>query len=181
MLNLRASNRLAIHGLPGKVRSFGGLLLVHLKLHWGVYLFVALSTWLFADNYRVGLNQTPSLPQAIFLIHKNEPALKGDYVAFMAPKAAGFKHESILTKIVVGEPGDVVTVSDRVVSVNGHPVGFAKTHSLKGDPLEPIEPVVIGQGQMYVMGLHKDSLDSRYRLVGLVPRSAIVGKAHPIW
>ena len=161
--------------------SFVVLLVRHLRIHWPVYPLVAACCYFFADNYRIGLNQTASLPQSVFLIHKNEPAHKGDYLAFRTPAGSRFAHEAILTKIVVGESGDVVSVADRIVSVNGHPVGFAKTHSLKGEPLEPISPTVIGPDQVYVMGLHKDSLDSRYSIVGLVSRSSVVGKAHPIW
>jgi conjugal transfer pilin signal peptidase TrbI len=91
-----------------------------------------------------------------------------------------FNHNMILTKIVVGSPGDVVSVSGRVVRVNGVPVGFAKERSLKGEPLDPIEPSVVPPGHLYVMGLHKDSLDSRYTLVGLVPTQNVVGRAFPI-
>lgn len=167
--------------LTTRTVQFGRLFWAHLRVYWIAYAMLSACAVMFAKNYRIGLNQTPSLPQSIFLIHLNEPAKMGDYIAFHTPAGAGFGHDAILTKIVAGVAGDVVTVVDRVVSVNGRPVGFAKPKSLKGDSLEPIPPSVIGDGQVYVMGLHKDSLDSRYSMVGLVSLRSAVGRAIPIW
>jgi len=162
------------------VRLFGS----HLRVHWVAYAALAALWMVVVDNYRVGFNQTPSLPQSVFLIHKNEPASKGQYVAFRVPPEAS-KHFSnpnaILTKIVVGVEGDRVSVADRIVHVNGVPVGYAKPKSLKGEPLFPLNEVVIPYGHLYVMGLHKDSLDSRYTIVGLVPVTSVVGRAHPLF
>lgn len=166
-----------------QIIDFARLLVAHLRLHWFAYLLLPLLYLMFAANYRIGINETPSLPQTFFLIHKRAEVHKGDYVSFKIPPTTGpvkFNHNMILTKIVVGAPGDVVTVSGRIVSVNGVPVGFAKERSLKGEPLEPIEPAVVPPGHLYVMGLHKDSLDSRYTLVGLVPTQNVVGRAFPI-
>lgn len=163
--------------------DFGRLLAAHLKVHWLVYFMLPVLFVMFQDNYRIGVNETPSLPQTFFLIHKRADVTKGDYVSFRIPPTDGkvkFNHKMILTKIVVGSPGDVVTVSDRVVRVNDIPVGFAKEKSLKGEDLDPIQPVVVPPGHLYVMGLHKDSLDSRYTIVGLVPATNIVGRAFPI-
>lgn len=166
-----------------RVINFARLLGHHLRVHWVAYALVPLVFVMFQANYRIGINETPSLPQTFFLIHKRAEVHKGDYVSFKIPPANGpvkFNHNMILTKIVVGAPGDVVSVSDRIVRVNGVPVGFAKERSLKGEPLDPIEPSVVPPGHLYVMGLHKDSLDSRYTLVGLVPSVNVVGRAFPI-
>ena len=181
VLTLRASSSDRMRTAFRMSASFWTLLVEHFRVHWLVYPLVAACCFFFSENYRIGFNQTASLPQSVFLIHKNEPAGRGDYLAFRTPAGSRFAHEAILTKIVVGEAGDVVSVSDRIVFINGRAVGFAKTHSLKGEPLDPIAPTVIGADQVYVMGLHKDSLDSRYSIVGLIPRANIVGRAHPIW
>ena len=165
------------------VLDFSRLLLAHLRTHWFAYALVPLAFAMFQSNYRIGVNETPSLPQTFFLIHKRADVQKGDYVSFRIPPGNSpvkFNHKMILTKIVVGSPGDVVTVQGRLVYVNDIPVGFAKEKSLKGEPLDPIEPLVVPPGHFYVMGLHKDSLDSRYTLVGLVPTTNLVGRAYPI-
>lgn len=181
MTEVARQNGAALQVAIQNVVTFGRLLRSHLRVYWLVYPLVAAVAILFHDNYRVGINQTASLPQSVFLIHKNELPSKGDYVAFRVAAGGKFDHSAILTKIVVGVEGDVVDVADRVVTVNGHAVGYAKTKSLKGEPLEPIQPTKIGRDQVYVMGLHKDSLDSRYTIVGLVSRADIVGRAYPIW
>jgi len=163
--------------------DFGHLLFAHLRVHWLAYVLLPLVYLMFQANYRIGINETPSLPQTFFLIHKRADVQKGDYVSFRIPPTSGpvkFNHNMILTKIVVGAPGDVVSVSDRLVRVNGVLVGFAKERSLRGEPLDPIAPSVVPPGYLYVMGLHKDSLDSRYTLVGLVPKQNVVGRAFPI-
>lgn len=169
--------------LASRAWSFGLLLKQHLRLHWVLYLLIPVAFAMFQQNYRIGINETPSLPQTFFLIHKRAPVGKGDYVSFRIPPTVGpvkFNHNMILTKVVVGVAGDVVTVDNRVVFVNGTPVGYAKELSLKKEPLDPIEPVTVPAGHFYVLGLHKDSLDSRYTLVGLVPSANIIGRAFPI-
>lgn len=167
-----------------RTKAFAVLLWAHLRAQWVAY--VALwGLWIVGSaNYLVGFNETASLPQTMFIVHKNELPVKGHYVAFHVPPAAAknFSNpKAILTKIVVGMTGDKVTVKDRVVHVNGVAVGFAKTVSKKGEPLSPIADTVVGHGQYYVMGLHKDSLDSRYTIVGLVPVESVVGRAYPLF
>lgn len=164
-----------------QIRSFLGLLVTHIRVQWFAYVLCAVCLFMFQANYRVGINQTDSLPQSLFLIQLNASVHKGDYLAFHPKQGTPFKHDAILTKIVVGTEGDVVTVKDRLVFVNDRAVGLAKPKSLKGEPLDPINPVTIGRGQYYVMGLHKDSLDSRYSMLSLIDRSHFVGRAHPIW
>jgi conjugal transfer pilin signal peptidase TrbI len=169
-----------------KIKSieFAKLFYAHVKTHFFAYL-MAWFTWiLFSNNYVFAFNETASLPQRLFIVQMNKPVLKGDYLAFHVPPEASkhFKNpNATLTKIVVGTEGDRVTVKDRVVYVNDTPVGYAKEKSLKGEILNPISSLVIPHGMYYVMGLHKDSLDSRYTIVGLVPSESIVGRAYPIF
>lgn len=163
------------------IRNYADLVGRHLAVHWITYAVAWIAAVMFQDSYRLGINQSPSLPQTIFLIHKHELPRKGDYVAFLAPSTTNFRSGSILTKIVVGTEGDVVSVDDRIVRINMQAAGFAKPKSRKGETLEPIEPSVLGAGQFYVMGLHRDSFDSRYRALGLVSVGSIVGRAYPIW
>jgi conjugal transfer pilin signal peptidase TrbI len=174
---------LSANELGVRANGFVRLFVTHLRIHWLTYLALWALWSVTSTNYRLGINETPSLPQSIFIIHKNEVPHKGDYIAFIVPPAAkkNFTNpDAILAKILVGVEGDRITVKDRIVHVNGVAVGFAKPKSRKGEPLEPISEVVVGAGQFYVMGLHKDSLDSRYSMIGLVPQASIVGRAFPI-
>ena len=50
------------------VCSFLHLLGAHLRVHWLAYIMAAACAFMFAENYRIGINQTDSLPQSLFLI-----------------------------------------------------------------------------------------------------------------
>ena len=81
-------------------------------------------------------------------------------------------------KTVRGLPGMTVTVAvDGTVSLDGVPAGRAKTHALDGRPLEAIAPGVIPPGHYYLHADHRDSHDSRYAGIGLVPRDRILARA----
>ena len=65
-----------------------------------------------------------------------------------------------------------VTVdADRTVSVGGVALGRAKIHALDGRPLEAVAPGAVPLGHYYLHGDHRDSHDSRYAEIGLVPRA----------
>ena len=100
----------------------------------------------------------------------------GDRVLFAPPDSIASPVPYL--KTVHGVPGMAVTVgADRTVFVDGEPAGRAKTHALDGRPLEAIEPGVIPVGHYYLRADHRDSHDSRYAEIGLVPRERILGRA----
>ena len=170
-----------VSSLPTQAKTFGRQWATHLKTHWFAYLLAVVCVEMLSANYTLGINATPSLPQKLFVIHKHAPVRLGDYAAFKPPPEAGFDSRAILTKIVAGVEGDHVVQQDRMVFVNGVPVGYAKERSLKGAPLEPVRSAVIGRNEIYVRGLHKDSLDSRYAMVGLLTPDRMIGRAYPLW
>ncbi len=183
MSTIQLNSPLTLAELRDRSISFWHLSVAHVRTHWVAYAAIWALWMVSSAIYVLGFNQTASLPQSVFVIHKHEPVSKGEYVAFHVPPEAArhFKNsKATLTKIAVGVEGDVVTVVNRVVHVNGTPVGYAKEKSLKGEELFPIAPVTVPAGHLYVMGLHKDSLDSRYTIVGLVPFESVVGRAYPI-
>ena len=102
-----------------------------------------------------------------------EPAI-GDTVLFEPATGGPVPY----LKTVRGLPGAMVTVdADRTVRIDGAPVARAKSHALDGRPLEAIAPGAIPDGHYYLHGDHRDSHDSRYAEIGLVPRERIVGRA----
>ncbi|MYF07001.1 MAG: hypothetical protein F4233_03765 [Rhodospirillaceae bacterium] len=81
-------------------------------------------------------------------------------------------------KTVRGVPGMRIAVGkDRTVFLNGEPVGRAKAQAFDGRPLEAIAPGIIPPGHFFLFAHHRDSHDSRYAEIGLVPRGRILGRA----
>jgi hypothetical protein len=100
------------------------------------------------------------------------------------PSAGPAKGEGFV-KYLLGVPGDRIEVDGRqvwLVTARGRvDGGLCKTHSRRGVPLQPIKPQVIPAGFVYMWAPHGDALDSRYSVLGLVPASAIVARAVPLW
>lgn len=131
-------------------------------------------------------NVTPSLPHhVLWLSPLDVPLARGDLVVYRFDGPAQVERPGLqrqpFFKIVRGLPGDRISVNGRVVSINGEPVGLAKTHSLDRQPLEPIASTVIPAGHYYMQGSSPDSFDSRYRASGLVRADQLLGKVTPLW
>ena len=100
----------------------------------------------------------------------------GNRVLFEPPDALGAKVPYL--KTVRGLPGARIDVDAHgSVRIDGVALGRAKTHALDGRPLAAIAPGTIPPGRYYLHGDHRDSHDSRYAEIGLVPRERILGRA----
>jgi conjugal transfer pilin signal peptidase TrbI len=98
-------------------------------------------------------------------------------------------------KYLVGTAGDEIKYSvgnariGKVVYVGYTRVGWAKASVASVESVSPGEtyhfsPIPEGkipEGYVFVAGTHEDSLDSRYKEFGLIPVSAIRGKAFGLW
>jgi len=127
-----------------------------------------------------------------FVYHLREPE-RGDVVVFRYPKDPAV----VFIKRIIGTPGDVVSVRDGSVYVNGHAVREPYVHRTAGladptiaqasiagstlhDPWSLSEPYTVPAGRYFVMGDNRtDSDDSRDW--GTVPRTAIVGEGLAIY
>ena len=188
---IRPATRLS--GCQRALPSFTGFL-HEVRRRWYLYLPV-LAIWtmayvrLFVDptpRLPIVFNWTPSLPYRVALIYPAPPALRrGDYIlfAFAGPAETIYPglHGQPFFKRVRGLPGDIVTVTDRVVFINGEPVGRAKTQTFDHRALQPIHPQVIPPRHYYVQGTSPDSFDSRYRSSGLVRADQVIGIARPLF
>lgn len=151
---------------------------VHLRKHWIKWAMMMALAIAFQQNYMLGLNLSPSLPQTMFLIQKGVPVQKGDYAAFNWHGQGGFYvNQPYFTKIVKGIAGDVITVKDRDVFINGELVAHAKEQASTGKHMDVIEPRVLAQGEFYMFATNPKSLDSRYSVVGVIPQADIIGRA----
>ena len=103
---------------------------------------------------------------------------RGDIIVFKYPQDPGRD----FIKRVIGVPGDVIEIREKVVYRNG--VALDEDYVVHGDPRirppgEPRDsmgPVTVPEGKYFVMGDNRDySLDSRFW--GFVDRGLIRGKA----
>lgn len=179
--------------LKERWNSLFWMLWAHAQRQCVAYVFLAASVYLFAQNYIIGWNLTPSLPYTLFLVHKGEPFGKDDLAAFYWHGGNGqykgktpYREHMIFVKKVAGVPGETLSITpDRTVLLNNFwELGKAKEFSKQHQPLEILHLPpggIIPQDQYYVAAPHPDSLDSRYEMTGLIPQSAFIGKARAIF
>ena len=100
----------------------------------------------------------------------------GDRVLFEPPDAV---HSPVpYVKTVRGLPGALVAVDpDGTVRVDRVALGRAKARALDGRRLQAIAPGIVPPERYYLHAEHRDSHDSRYAEIGLVPRARILGRA----
>lgn len=145
-----------------------------------------LGAWMVRDQYKFVWNLSESLPQHFFLIELGVQPTKGDFIAFKWVKddttpMNPYPYGTIFVKLLEGVAGDVVVEKDREFFIDAKSLGHAKPLSKKGQPLEVGYTGVIPDGAFYVRGTHRDSLDSRYSLLGLVKKENVLGRAIAIF
>lgn len=115
---------------------------------------------------------------------------RGDIVVFKGGPAVDGQ---VLLKRVVGLPGDVLSVEDGRLLVNGLPAedGYVRRVGGRPEPTQPgpagpdapwslQAPYQVPEGHYYVLGDNRiDSFDSRFW--GPVPREAIIGRAMAVY
>ncbi len=134
--------------------------------------------WL-RGHVRLAWNETESLPQSWFWVRTDQKPGRGDYAMFRPPESLNSPYGFI--KKVSGIGGDKISVEDRLVRVAGTNIRIAKKTSLRGQPLHAIAPGLIPRGFYFVHTNHRDSYDSRYKSIGLVPDADIIGRATPLF
>ncbi len=118
----------------------------------------------------------------ISLFHTGEVE-RGDVVVFKPP----FKAEHDFVKRVVGLPGDVILIKDKVLHLNGEPQEEPyvrhtdqAVQPASRSPRDNLGPITVPRGSLFVMGDNRDeSYDSRYW--GYVPRDLVKGQAKLIY
>jgi len=104
---------------------------------------------------------------------------QGDVVVFRFPKDRTIDY----IKRVIGTPGDIIRIKDKVVFVNDRPVNISQAHFNSPSTLEAAEsprdnfgPILVPKDRIFVMGDNRDnSYDSRFW--GFVDQKDVLGKA----
>ncbi len=152
---------------------------------------------------RFSVTTTPSLSHRIYLVSRISDAReirKGSYVIFPMRKkyvSNGREVEVIsglafdrtqrrragsapAMKIARCLPGENLKVLDRTYYCNGKYLGRAKEYSLKGEEVDNfVYNGAVPSGKVFVMGEHKDSLDSRY--FGFIEAADVTAIGHPLY
>ncbi len=185
MSTLNKDQPLTLDLFMERSKSFGSILVRHVKSHaitWG--LLIALYGVVHA-NYRLCINETPSLPYTLFLINLNETVETGGFIAFSWHHGKPYPDGITFVKRLLASPGDIVTkkgrdfiVGDRTLA--GKEIGLSLKKLYPNDALHEGKNT-IQLGKYFVAGDHEYSLDSRYNLLGLVDKKEVIGRAYPIF
>jgi signal peptidase I len=149
-------------------------------------IFVGVQTFV-AQPFKVegGSMETTLLPHEFVLVDKLTPRwspyVRGDIVVLDPPDSAGGDGTPFI-KRVIGVAGDVITLADGAVSVNGQALDEPYVFGHDGMP-ESTDPTPggltewhVAEGQLIVLGDHRQaSADSR--LFGPVEVSHVIGRA----
>jgi conjugal transfer pilin signal peptidase TrbI len=158
---------------------------LHYKKRWPAYVITAFVLVLFGSNYKIAVNVTDSLPGYVYLVEKGTlPTRANEPVAFRwrdEAKITQYPDGVTFLKLVAGLPGDSVVKESELIITNEwrlKPKQFSRTNKkLESNAFTGTIP----DGKFFVAGIHADSLDSRYALVGLVSKDDIIGRAYEIF
>lgn len=149
----------------------------HLVRYRVAYILMLVGLWAFAARYAFSFNVSNSLNGTLYLLEKNKLPSRNDYAAFKYPSDFIYPRNSHFLKRAVGVAGDTVESKNNQFFVNGQPVGRAMPVTSQGIPIEESQfKGIIPAGYYYMMGDHPKSLDSRYKVVGLISSQMIIGR-----
>lgn len=101
--------------------------------------------------------------------------VRGDVIVFRFPK----ERSTDYIKRVIGTPGDIVSIENRILMINGKAVDDPHAHFTNQPGQSPganFGPVTVPENSVFVMGDNRDnSYDSRFW--GFVDKKDILGKA----
>ncbi|WP_018694119.1 S26 family signal peptidase [Algicola sagamiensis] len=143
----------------------------------GIILFL----WLISPYMQLKINGTDSIDGTLFLLVKDAEVHKGDIAAFIPPKKNLYPEKLSFGKVVAGVAGDVVSFQGRDLYINGFFMGRAKETAFTGDKLQLSDPGVIPPGYFFMWTAKEDSYDSRYKSIGWIHESHVLGRLHRIF
>jgi conjugal transfer pilin signal peptidase TrbI len=158
------------------------LMHAHIVRYGMAYIALLFGYWAFSMKYEFNINVSNSLDGTLYLVEKRSLPTRDHYAAFYYPSDFIYPKNARFLKRVVGVAGDTVESKDHQFYVNGKPVGKAMSVTSEGNPIEESNfKGVIPAGHYYMMGDHPKSLDSRYKVIGLVSDQMIIGRGYRLF
>ncbi|MFB9264025.1 S26 family signal peptidase [Bradyrhizobium erythrophlei] len=134
-------------------------------------------------------NASASMPIGLYRLQPPENLHVTELVAVQPPEPLatfldlnGYLPVGVpMLKRVLALPGQTVCRSGPTISVDAIAMGEARDRDGRGRPLPNWQGCrVVGEGELFLMNWQSsDSLDGRY--FGLLPASAVIGRALPVW
>jgi conjugal transfer pilus assembly protein TraW len=136
-----------------------------------------------SSNIGIAYNKTKSIDHSFFITIADKFPSKNEYVVFK--KDNNFYPNDKWIKLIIGSEGDVIKniikKRNNIIIINDYILPI-KRQSISGQYLTPITEsnLIIKKNEYFVTADHEYSLDSRYKEIGLINKSHIIGKATPI-
>jgi len=160
-----------------------------------IIVFVSLCGHLFftylSKNYMIGVDNQEyrCLPGKVFLIRIDDQAefKKGDIIAFYTDEKQSeyFKPGTKMLKMIVGVPGDNISIDEKFIYINGEIKGKILEIDSKGKKIRTktiINNRPIPKDCYAVMGTNPKSFDSRYwGLICKENKGNIIGKGFKLF
>lgn len=109
-------------------------------------------------------------------IYRFEKPQRGDIIVFHSDLVTAGGKEKLLIKRIIGLPGDVITIANGNVYLNGNKL--TETYIKDGTTDGEIIDFEVPEGELFVMGDNRlVSVDSRSAAVGTVKLDRVLGKA----
>jgi conjugative transfer signal peptidase TraF len=150
---------------------------------------VALLSTIGAKSAHLIWNASASVPIGLYLLQPAGNLFVTELVAVQPPELlatfladGGYLPRGIpMLKRVLALPGQAVCRDRLTVAIDNIKMGEAREHDSRGRPLPVWQGCrVIPDGEVFLMNWQSaDSLDGRY--FGVLPTTAIVGRAEPLW
>jgi len=135
------------------------------------------------NHYILGINDSASLPDKVFLVHKNDKEFKqGDTVAFLynGEKYANYQDGKLFAKIATCMPGQLLQKQNDTFFCDGLEIAKAKQVDSKLNKLPVFEyNGTVPKDNYFFTTPHPKSFDSRY--FGFVKKEQIIGVARSIF
>jgi signal peptidase I len=143
-------------------------------------LFIVVYLFILQPNQVKGASMDPTFATGDYIFtskvtYKLREPERGDIVVFRSPRNPDIEY----IKRIIGLPGDSILIQDTQVYVNGEVLVedylAAPTNTWEGGFVENGVPVIVPDGELFVMGDNRPrSSDSRE--FGTIPLSSIVGQ-----